>query len=100
MHIPFPRKMNMEPDKCAALEFHDLHRLPTSTIDYVRRGIDDSMRGNIFSEWHSWSGLPLYPCRTQLSHFLSLPLGTRALPVKVRIRRRKRRRRAFNQRAR
>ena len=28
--------VNMEPDKCAALEFHHIDSLPATTIDYVR----------------------------------------------------------------
>ena len=28
--------VNREPEKCAALEFHDIDQLPATTIDYVR----------------------------------------------------------------
>ena len=47
---------SFDTDGSGALEFHELRRLPTTTIDYVRRGIDNSMRGTTFSDWQSWSG--------------------------------------------
>jgi 8-oxo-dGTP diphosphatase len=48
------RVENREPDKCRALHWHDLERLPPCTVDYACRAIADWREGRAFS-LYGWS---------------------------------------------
>lgn len=41
---------NMEPEKCAALEFHDIHDLPPNTVGYVEKTIQCFLKKEFYSE--------------------------------------------------
>lgn len=42
---------NLEPEKCSALEWHSLDRLPSNIIDCVKVAIDSIFKGSEYSEF-------------------------------------------------
>ena len=47
--------VNMEPEKCAELDWFPINALPPNTIDYIRAAIGDIEAGATFSQ-HGWDG--------------------------------------------
>jgi 8-oxo-dGTP diphosphatase len=43
--------INAEPDKCDELRWVDVHQLPDGTIPYVRRAIENHLKGITFDEF-------------------------------------------------
>ena len=43
--------VNKEPDKCDDLRWADLAALPENMVPYVRRAIDNALRGLVFDEY-------------------------------------------------
>lgn len=46
-----PEPVNAEPDKCDALEWHDLDHLPPNMVDYVAQALDEIEAAQPYSEF-------------------------------------------------
>ncbi len=46
--------INNEPDKCDDLSWFPLDALPENIVDYVKQALENSLQGNIYSEY-GWS---------------------------------------------
>lgn len=44
---------NMEPEKCAEVAWFPLNAIPKNTIPYIKRGIENSLKGIVLDE-HVW----------------------------------------------
>jgi len=45
---------NLEPEKCSDLSWFDLDALPANVVPYIRRAIEETLRGTMYSE-HGWA---------------------------------------------
>ena len=55
------KPQNLEPEKCDDLRWFPLHRLPASTIPYIRAAIRHMQRNTFYSEF-GWNGVLVTTC--------------------------------------